>query len=169
MAKEKSQELVKEKPAIPVRAVSPFEEMDRMFESLFGRTWPRSWMQPFGMEHPGWPELAPPFQGRWPKADVIDRDNDILVRAELPGVKKEDIEVSMTDTTLTLRGCTSERVEEKKENYYRAEISRGEFTRTIALPCEVDSEKVAAKLDNGILEVTMPKLEKSKRKNVKVQ
>lgn len=174
MAKEKSsgmQEVRKQKaPAVSVmHNPSPFEEMDRLFESYFGHAWPRIWLHPFRWERPHWPGPAMPFGGYWPRVDIIDRDNELVVRIEVPGVNKEDLDVSMTDNTVTIRGTTATKKEEKKNNYYRSETSQGEFTRTVALPCDVDGGKVKAKLDNGILELNMPKMEKAKRKNVTIE
>lgn len=171
MAKNKSTEsapVLKKENKSASRALSPFEEMDRMFETMLGRTWPRSWLHPFHWERPAWAELNMPFGGQLPKVDVIERDNEILVRAEVPGVKKEDLDISMTDNTVTISGRISERKEEKTDNYYRSETSKGEFTRTVALPGEVDADKATAKLDNGLLELLLPKVDKSKRKTVKV-
>lgn len=173
MAKNKSEEsapVVKAetKSKSAARGLSPFEEMERMFDSMFGRTWPRTWLHPFHWERPAWAELGMPFGGQLPKVDVIERDNEILVRAEVPGVKKEDLDISLSGNTVTLSGRVSERKEEKKDNYYRAETSKGEFTRTVALPGEVDTDKASARLDNGMLELVLPKVEKAKRKTVKV-
>lgn len=171
MAKNKTSEsapVIKKDDQSKARALSPFEEMDRMFESMLGRTWPRGWLHPFHWERPAWAELGMPFAGQMPKVDVIERDNEIVVRAEVPGVKKEDIDISLSDNTVTISGHVSARKEEKKDNYYRSETSRGEFTRTVALPGEVDSNKATAKLDDGLLELVLPKVEKSKRKTVKV-
>src|SRR5688572_26777047 len=92
----------------PGRALSPFEEMDRLFESFF----PRGWMRPFRTEWPTWPEMMP--AARVPQVDVLDRDADILVRAEIPGVKKEDLDVSLTDDSVTIRG-SARREEEEEE------------------------------------------------------
>lgn len=169
-SKEKNSEqpLVTRQAQAAPHALSPFEEMDRMFDSLFGRTWPRSWMQPMRWEMPSWPEM-PSMNLRMPRIDVIDKDDVVVVRAEVSGVKKEDLEISVGDDTVTIRGCTRHEEKEEKGDYYRAEISRGEFSRTVALPCTVNSEKSSAKLVDGILELSMPKLEKSKRHNIKVQ
>ncbi|HEY0721626.1 MAG TPA: Hsp20/alpha crystallin family protein [Gammaproteobacteria bacterium] len=164
--KEKTEQpLVTRQPAAPAaHALSPFEEMDRMFDSLFGRAWPRSWMQPF---MPSWPEM-PNMNMRMPRIDVIDKDDKVIVRAEVSGVKKEDLEISVSDDTVTIRGCTRHEEKEEKGDYYRSEISRGEFARTVTLPCAVDSDKSSAKLEDGVLELTLPKLEKSKRHTIKV-
>lgn len=164
-SKEKSEHPLVTRQAPPAHALSPFEEMDRMFDSLFGRAWPRSLMQPL---MPSWPEM-PAMHMRMPKVDVIDKDDVVLVRAEVSGVQKEDLEISLGDNTVTIRGCTRYEEKEEKGDYYRSEISRGEFSRTVALPCAVDSNKSTAKLENGMLELTLPKLEKSKRHNIKVE
>ena len=167
-SKEKTEQPLVTRQAQPTHALSPFEEMDRMFDSLMGRTWPRSWMQPMRWEMPSWPEL-PSMNLRMPKVDVIDKDDVVVVRAEVSGVKKEDLEISLGDNTVTIRGCTRHEEKEEKGDYYRSEISRGEFTRTVALPCAVDSNKSTAKLENGMLELTLPKLEKSRRHSIKVE
>lgn len=105
---------------------------------------------------------------RMPKVDVIDKDDAVVVRAEVSGVKKEDLEISLGDNTVTIRGCTRHEEKEQKGEYYRSEISRGEFSRTVALPCAVDSNRSSAKLEDGMLELTLPKLEKAKRHTIKV-
>lgn len=146
------------------RAISPFEEMDRWFEHAF----PRDWMHPFRM---GWlsrSELPAPFAGRMPKVDVIDRDEEVVVRAEVPGVEKDDLEVSVSDNTVTIKGETKHEQKEEKGNYFRSEISRGSFTRTVTLPGVVDTDKAKASFKDGVLELTMPKGEKARRRTVKV-
>lgn len=152
-------------PARPSRALSPFEEMDRMFEGMF----PRGWMRPFRWEWPSWAQLPQPFEGKMPRVDVIERDNEIVIRAELPGVNRDDVDVSLTDNTICIKGSTKHEAKEEKGDYYRREISQGEFARTLALPSEVDGTKAKAKFAEGVLEVTAPKIEKAKRRSVKVE
>ena len=149
----------------PTRALSPFEEMDRLMESFF----PRQWLRPFRWEMPSWSELGAPLEMKTPRVDVIDRDNEIVVKAEIPGVKKEDLDVSLTGDTVTIKGRTSHEEKQEKGNYYRCEISRGAFTRTVALPADVDTDKAKAVFNDGILELTIPKVEKSKRKSITVE
>lgn len=151
-------------PAAATRMVNPFEEMERMFESYF----PRGWLRPLRWEWPAWPELPLPFEGKMPRVDVVDRDTEVVVRAELPGVDKKDLEVSVTENTVTIHGTTSHEKKEEKEHYYRREMSRGEFSRTLALPAEVDGSKVKASFKDGVLELTAPKVAKAKRRTVKV-
>ena len=156
----------------PGRALSPFEEMDRMFEQMerrFEDFFSRGWLRPFGWERPSFRELGAPFEGRFPREDVVDRDDEIVVRAELPGVEKKDLDVSVTENTVTIKGSSRREEKEVKGNYYRSEISTGTFSRTVALPADVDGAKGKAAFKDGVLELVMPKVEKSKRRTIRVQ
>ena len=165
MAKEEKEESKTEVQKVePTHVLSPFEEMERMFEGHF----PRNWMHPFGFNFPAFPEIKA-FEGKTPSVDVIEHDNEVIVKAELPGVDKKDLEISVTNKTVTIKGSTSHEEKEEKGDYYRCEISRGSYSRTLSLPAEVDEEKTKAKFKNGILKLTLPKLKKSKRHNVKVE
>lgn len=144
---------------------APFEDIDRMFEDFFRR----GWLSPFRMELPTRAEAARPFEGRTPRVDLIDRDEDIVLRAELPGVDKKDLSVSMTDNMVTLNAKTSYEHEEEEASYYRCEMSHGEYSRTVSLPTAVDESKTKAKFENGILELSMPKLEKAKRRTIDIE
>jgi len=166
MAKEEKKESKQElQKAEPRRALSPFEEMDRMFEDFF----PRGWMRPFRWEWPSLGEMAKPFDGKMPKVDVIDRDDEVVVKAELPGVEKKDLDVSVTETSVTIKGTTSHEEKEEKGDYYRCEISRGAYARTVALPSYVDADKAKASFKDGVLELTLPKVEKSKRRSIEIK
>lgn len=159
--KKESDNLPAEKRTTP-RAVNPFEEMDRMFDGFF----PRRWMHPFHLDMPHWPELA---ELKAPKVDIIDRETEIVVKAELPGVAKGDVDVTMTDNSVTIKGRSSHEEKEEKGNYYRCEISRGSFSRTVALPANVNADKARATFNDGILELTIPKEEKSHSKSITVE
>lgn len=148
----------------PARVVNPFEEMEQFMERIA----PSGWMRPWRWEWPSWSGFAAPFEGRMPKMDVIDRDNEIVVRAELPGVDKKDLDVSMTDNTVTIKGETRKEEKEEKGDYYRCEISEGSFSRTVTLPSDVDASKAQARFKDGMLELTLPKAEGSKRRTIKV-
>jgi HSP20 family protein len=148
----------------PARISSPLDEMERWFEGFF----PRVWMRPSRMGWPTLDELALPFEGRMPKVDVIDRDDEVVVRAEVPGVEKDDLEISVSDNTVTIKGEMKREEKEEKGDYYRSEISRGTFTRTVMLPGVVDADKTTAQFKDGVLELTMPKVEKTKRHTVKI-
>jgi HSP20 family protein len=165
MANEKKKESKKEVQKVQAaHPLSPFDEMERFFESRF----PRGWMRPFQWEWPSWSEKMAPFEGKTPSVDIIDRDNEIVVKAELPGVDKKDLDISVTRNTVTIKGSTSHEEKEEKGDYYRCEMSSGSYSRTLALPADVDEDKAKAQFKNGILNLTLPKIEKAKRRNVKV-
>jgi len=100
--------------------------------------------------------------------DVIDEGDAIRVIADLPGFKKEDINLYIEDGSLVIRAERREEVEEKGRDYIRQERSYGEVYRKIALPTEVDVERVKASYNNGVLEVTLPKTEKAVKKTIKI-
>lgn len=136
---------------------SLFGDFDRMFDDFMSRRW----LRPFGN---GFAELA----AAAPSVDVIDRDNEVVVRAAVPGYKKEEIEISVSNSTLTLKGETKSEQKEEKGDYYRCEISQGSFSRTIALPAEVDESKAKASIKDGMLELVLPKLEQAKRHTISI-
>jgi HSP20 family protein len=144
----------------PSRMLSPFEGFDRMFDDFLGR----GWMRPFRRDWLAFPEIDITM----PKVDVIDRDEEVVVRAEVPAVKKEDIEVSISGNMVTIKGETKKEEKEEKGDYYRSEISRGSFSRMVSLPADVDESKAKASLKDGVLELTLPKVEKAKRRTIKV-
>jgi HSP20 family protein len=124
-------------------------------------------------EEPGWPFRWPlfaarPFEGAtWlPGIDVFERDNRLVTRIDLPGVKRENVKVEVTDGQLTITGERKNETEEKKEQYYRCEREYGTFYRTVPLPEGVKFEEVKATFADGVLEVIVPlpaKAEPTKR------
>ena len=101
--------------------------------------------------------------------DLIDRDDEILIKAELPGVKKDDLDVTLTDDVLTIKASTQHEEEEEKGEYHRREISRGEFQRTLKLPENVDVDKAKTSFKDGVLELKIPKEKPAKRRTIKVK
>lgn len=150
--------------AAPRRMLSPFEEMDRLFE----RVLPRGWLRPMAWESPLLSEFAEPFEMRPPRVDIFDGEDNVIIRAEIPGVDKKDLEISVNDTSATIKGKFMREAKEEKGEYYRCEIGSGEFSRTLTLPCAVDGSKASAHLKDGLLELTLPKVEKSKRHTIKI-
>jgi HSP20 family protein len=145
-------------------SLHPITSMEKAFDRFFGRRWPSLWS-----DTPTVDTLFE-FEGlRMPSLDLIDRDNEIVVRAEIPGIEKKDIGISIADNVLTIKGQTSSENKEEKGDYYRHEISSSSFARSVSLPSNVDESKVTANLKDGILEVNLPKSESSKRKTIKVQ
>lgn len=156
----KGTEITVQKGGKPTRmpGLAPFADFERMFDDFFG--W--RWLRPFAWQ--------PPFSvmPSTPSVDVIDRDDEVVVRAEVPGYKKEEIEVSVSDGSVTIKGETKAEAKEKKGNYYRCEISRGSFARTLTLPAEVEDAKARASMHDGVLELTLPKREKAKRRSIAI-
>lgn len=103
------------------------------------------------------------------KVDVIDREKEIFVRAELPGVEKDDIDITIDDQQVTIKASTSHEEKEEEGEYYRHEISRGEYRRNFVLPTKVNSDKAKTTFKDGVMKLTLPKSEPSKRKKIKVQ
>ncbi len=109
-------------------------------------------------------------QGSWvPPVDIYETEDSLVFKAELPGVTKEDITVEVKDNTLTLKGDKRFEKEVKEESYHRVERAYGAFQRAFTLPGMVEQEKVKAKFRDGILEIALPKAEKAKPKQVKVE
>lgn len=151
-----------------LRMLRPLEEMEQLVDRLMGR----SWLHPFSQLN--WERhlpvgLSEALESRLPAMDVVDRDEELFVRAELPGVEKKDLDVSLSDNMLTIKGSMSREEKEEKGDYYRCEISRGTFARSVTLPCNVDASKIKAALKDGVLEITLPKAEQSKRQSIDVQ
>jgi HSP20 family protein len=117
----------------------------------------------FGFERP-FPETGEPF---WvPDLEIFERGNELVVRADVPGMKREEISVEITDAELTIKGERRKEKEENENGYYRAERSYGTFYRTVTLPEGVKAELAMAVVKDGVLEVKMPiaKIEPTRRK-----
>ena len=109
------------------------------------------------------------WEGRGaPPVDIYEDEDNIIVKAEVPGISKENLSVTLSDDTLTISAKDVKEKEIKKENYYRKEIRRGGFTRSFTLPCAVDRNKVKATMKDGILEIVLPKAEEAKEKEIKI-
>jgi HSP20 family protein len=144
----------------PLREITPFRDfermrrdMDRMWDSFFERGTLR------GEEGREW----------LPSLDVAETKNEIVVKAEVPGLDPKDIDISLSDGLLTIKGEKKQEREEKEENYHLVERSYGSFTRSIRLPNEVQSDKIKASYKNGVLKVVLPKSEEAKKKEVKIK
>jgi HSP20 family protein len=137
------------------------EQMERAFEDYFSSPWSGGFRFPSLRK-------SKAMEGLTPKVDIIDRDDQVVVRAEVPGMEKDNLQLSVTENTVTLKGETKKEEKQEKGDYYRSEISRGSFQRTFALPCDVDGSKAKAGFKNGVLELSLPKVTKSKRHSVKI-
>ncbi|MCP5007890.1 MAG: Hsp20/alpha crystallin family protein [Planctomycetes bacterium] len=103
------------------------------------------------------------------EVDIAETDNDIIVKAEIPGVDPKDIDISIVNDTLTIKGEKKEEKEEKGMSYHRVERSYGSFMRTIDLPAHVKTDEVVAKDHQGVLKITLPKMEEAKTKKITVK
>jgi HSP20 family protein len=116
-----------------------------------------------------WPSMAP-FRGEWsPSLDVSETKESIVVRAEVPGLEAKDIDISLADDVLTIKGKREQEMEEKDENYHRVERSYGSFSRSVRLPREVRSDQIKAAYKNGVLKITLPKSQEAKEIKIKVE
>ena len=145
--------------------MNPWDEMERWFE----RAGKIAWLRPDFRDWLPYPEMSGVFGKGTPKVDVVDRDAEVVVRAELPGVAKEDLEVTVSADSVALKAHTSHEEKEEKGEYYRREMSYGAYQRTVALPHSVDGENASATFKDGVLEVTLPKVEKTPRNKVTVE
>lgn len=131
------------------------QDMGRLFERTFGGE---------GKSLLGW------ASGAWaPAVDMYETDKEVVMTAELPGLTAKDIDISLKDDTLTLRGEKKFSEEIKEENYYRLERRYGSFKRLVQLPSAVKKDKIKAAFRDGVLTVSLPKVEEEKPKEIKVK
>jgi len=134
--------------------ISLREAMDRLFEESVVR--PRAgWLAPLGAE-----SLA---------LDVYETDQDVVVKSSVPGVKPEDIDITITGDTLTIKGETKAEEKVEKANYIRQERRYGAFSRSVTLPTSIVAEQAKAEFEHGVLTLTLPKAEEVKPKSIKVK
>jgi HSP20 family protein len=138
----------------PFREVTSLRDMiDRMFDEGFARPFPSALYD----------------GGRAPAMDLYQTDNEVVVKASLPGVKAEDVQISVTNGVLSLRGEVREEKEEKGHTYHLRERRVGTFARAVTLPTDVDVDKAHAEFEDGILVLTLPKAEQVKPKTITVK
>ena len=134
----------------------PFREFNALPARL-GGFFPKEWETP---------RLATTWN---PSVDIFENDNEVVVKAELPGMNAKDIEVRLENNVLMLKGERHFEKETKEENYHRIEREYGSFSRAFALPTVVDGDKVVAEYKDGILKIVLPKKEDRKPKPIKVE
>lgn len=129
-----------------------YDEFNRLFEDFFEDRWMTPWGERFGER----------FNEFTPRVNVTEREKELEVTAELPGMAEDDIDITLSRDVLTIKGEKKQEVEDKGDNYYRMERSYGKFSRVIPLPANVvDNENVEATFKNGVLIITLPKLEEA--------
>jgi len=132
-----------------------WREMDRMFDNFFR-----------GGEF----EEAEHALTRWsPDVDIAETDDAFVVKAELPGITKDDVKITLRDNVLTIKGEKKQEKEMKKENYHRVERCYGAFQRSFTLPATVKADKIEATYKDGVLTLTLPKVEEAKPKEIEVK
>jgi len=138
----------------PVRELDTFQsDMNRLFDSFFGRR-----------------EGAPAGARRWvPAMDLVETDDHLVLKADLPGLDRDDIQIEVSDNVLTISGERRDESEEKREGYHRVERSFGRFQRSVELPEGIAAEDVRAKFDRGVLEVRIPKPAERKPTRVEIE
>ena len=150
----------------PSEIVSRAEDFEHWLDHIMENMWRRPFPNPFGRDR--WLPIRP-MSIRMPSIDVYEEKDSVVVKAELPGMKKEDIAVNLAGENLTIKGEKKEDKEVKEDNYYRRERSYGSFLRTVALPCEVKSDEIKASFKDGVLEIRVPKTEDAKKKSIAVK
>lgn len=142
---------------IPAFAISPLRELARLeneINRLFKELIPEE-------------KLETQVTAWAPRVDVYEKDNNLVIEAEIPGARKEDIEVKVKDNSVIIKGEVKREEEKKEENYYRSERFYGKFERVIPLPTDVKPEEAKASFENGILKLSIPKT--TQEKEVKVE
>ncbi len=132
---------------------APVRQMERMMEEMMGGR--------------AWPLMTEEFAA--PAVDVYEEGDEVVMKAELPGMTKKDVEVNITDHTMTITGEKTKEEKVEKQNYYRMERSEGHFIRSFTLPPDLEADKSKAVFKDGVLEIRIPKSEEAKRKKQKIE
>lgn len=141
----------------PSRGLSPFPEMmelQRSLDRIFGPNM-------FGLAE----QTATSWQ---PPVDIFENENEIVIKVELPEVQKDDVEVNLDDSTLTIRGERKLEYEDRREGYHRVERTYGQFARSFTVPPNISREGLKAQYRDGVLRITLPKLEEAKPRQITV-
>ena len=158
MAKKDKGALVKREEMQPV---SPFAEMEQYFDTFF--------RNPFSMPaHQLMSTGMPKIMEMSPSVDIFEDGDEVVVKAEVPGVKKEDLDVTITENSLTISGEKKQEEKVEKKDYHRVERSYGSFSRSFRLPENVNGAKAKAKFTDGLLEVRLPRTKEAKQKKIEI-
>lgn len=132
------------------------DEMNRLFDRFFIRS---PWEEQEGLDAANW----------YPSMDISENNNEFVVSAELPGLRKEDIHITYTNGTLKIEGERKKDKEEKDTNFHRVERVYGKFCRTFQLPSQIKNDKISADFKDGILKINLPKADEVKPKEIEVK
>jgi len=133
--------------------VSMQDEINRVFDDAFLHSSPRSRI----------------LRGWYPAVDLMENETEFKLVAELPGMTREDVKISLTDSVLTLRGEKKTEKQEEKQNWHHVERSYGSFERSFQLTAPVDNTKISAKFKDGVLTVILPKSEESRPRDIRIE
>ncbi len=149
-----TKELVKSEPT---RLLAPIEDMERWFDEM--------WRRPFAaFRTPFWAGTrTAELEEFSPTVDMYETEHELVVKCDLPGVKKTDIKLDVTHDMLTISGEKSKEEKVEKANYYRYESAYGKFSRSFELPEGLDTEKAKAHFENGVLEIKIPRSPEAER------
>ena len=133
---------------------APLRDLEGQFNRLFGEL-----ARDYDLFDRGWA----------PAVDLKENEQEYTLEADLPGMKKDEIEITVMDNAITLKGERKHETETKEKDYHRVERRYGSFERTFEIPGGFDADKIAARFDNGVLKVTLPKREEAKPKQIDVK
>ncbi len=135
------------------------DEMDRTFDRFFTEPLSLDAIEPKLLRAQSW----------FPPLDISETDNEVTIRAEVPGIPSKDVDVSISGTTLTISGEKNESTERRDENFYQSERRFGSFRRMVELPDSIDADKVTAESDNGVITIRIAKKPGTKPRQVEVK
>jgi len=155
---------------VPVtRAISPFRALQQQINRNFDAMFKNPFREGDWLDWPKWPSIDwPKWEEIAPRVNVSEKDGVIQIEAAIPGMDSKNLEVSVRDDVLTLKGEYKEEREEKGKEVYRKEFSTGSFERTIALPARVQADKAEAKFEKGILKLTLPVVQEDRERVKKI-
>ncbi len=165
MAKQAKETALEQRGSVPWKPIAEMARWERDMERMLGNLFTRRASSFFD-------DRSGPGDGlglREPNLDLYEEKDQIVVKAELPGMTKDDIQVSVVDNILTIQGEKKKEEENKGKDYYHAERVYGAFVRNLTLPAEINPEKVQAVFQNGVLEIRLPKSEEAKKKAINVK
>lgn len=139
-----------------IRYDRPLQSLSSLFEDFFGDNAYESVNRQVAM-------------GEWPRVDIEEADDKYTIHADLPGLDKADVAITVENGTLRIEGEKKTEQKREKGRYYHLERSYGKFSRSFALPEGVDAEKIGAAMNHGVLELTVPKSEKAKPRAIEVK
>jgi len=155
---------VSDAPAVTGATLAPLEAIERALEGFVQR----HWRHPVSSEWTRWGDLSGSPGQKTPSVDIVDREKEVVVRAEIPGIDKEDLDLSIVDRTLTIKGSSRREEKEQQDDYVRHEIRSGSISRSLLLPTDVNASRARATFKDGIVELHLPKARASKRHRISV-